>query len=41
MALPDIGCAKFRIVDSIIQLSKGSSRIDWIRVEDRGVENVI
>jgi len=41
MALPDIGCANFRIADTIIQLPKGSRRIDWIRVEDRGVENVI
>jgi len=41
MAPPDIGCANFRIADVIIELSKGSRRVDWIRVEDGGVENVI
>jgi hypothetical protein len=41
MVLPDIGCANFRIAGVIIELSKGRRRVDWIRVEDRGVENVI
>jgi hypothetical protein len=36
-----IGCTGFRIADGIKGLSKGGRRIHRIRVEDRGVENVI
>jgi hypothetical protein len=36
-----IGCTDFRIADGIKGLSKGGRRIRGIRVEDRGVENVI
>lgn len=41
MALPVISYAGFGIVDGIKGLFKGGRRIDWIRVEDRSVENVI
>lgn len=41
MAFAVIGRAGFKIVDSIRGFPKSCRRIDWIRVEDGRVENVI
>ena len=41
VALPVIGYIGFGIAGGIMGLSNRGRRIDWIRVEDRGVENII
>jgi hypothetical protein len=41
VALPVIGYTAFGIADGIMELSDRRRRIDWVRIEDRCVENII